>query len=82
MLPELSGAVSVYEVSPRDGLQIESKVLSVEEKKELVVALASAGLAQIEVTSFVSPRWVPQLADAAELIQALPVLPGVSYSAL
>jgi hydroxymethylglutaryl-CoA lyase len=82
MLPELSGFVSVYEVSPRDGLQNEARILSVADKKELVVALAAAGLSQIEVTSFVSPRWVPQLADAAELVQSLPALPGVVWSAL
>jgi hydroxymethylglutaryl-CoA lyase len=56
--------------------------LTVEDKRELVAALAAAGLSQIEVTSFVSPRWVPQLADAADLVQALPVIPGVTYSAL
>jgi len=82
MLPELSGSVSVYEVSPRDGLQNESRILSVADKRELIVALAGAGLSQIEVSSFVSPRWVPQLADAAELVQALPPLPGVTISAL
>jgi hydroxymethylglutaryl-CoA lyase len=82
MLPALSGSVSVYEVSPRDGLQNESRILSVADKKELIIALTAAGLTQVEVTSFVSPRWVPQLADAAELVQALPVLPGVTYSAL
>jgi hydroxymethylglutaryl-CoA lyase len=82
MLARLSGHVSVYEVSPRDGLQNESKILTVEDKRELVAALAAAGLSQIEVTSFVSPRWVPQLADAADLVQALPVIPGVTYSAL
>jgi len=82
MLARLSGHVSVYEVSPRDGLQNESRILTVEDKRELVAALATAGLSQIEVTSFVSPRWVPQLADAADLVKALPVIPGVTFSAL
>jgi hydroxymethylglutaryl-CoA lyase len=82
MFSRLSGSVSVYEVSPRDGLQNETRILSVADKKELVAALAAAGLRQIEVTSFVSPRWVPQLADAAELVRALPALPNVTYSAL
>jgi hydroxymethylglutaryl-CoA lyase len=82
MFSRLSGFVSVYEVSPRDGLQNETRILSVADKKELVAALAAAGLRQIEVTSFVSPRWVPQLADAAELVRALPALPNVTYSAL
>jgi hydroxymethylglutaryl-CoA lyase len=82
MLSQLSGAVSVYEVSPRDGLQNEAKVVSIDDKKDLILALTRAGLRQIEVTSFVSPRWVPQLADAAELVAALPATPGVTYSAL
>jgi hydroxymethylglutaryl-CoA lyase len=82
MLSGVSGPVVVYEVSPRDGLQNESKILSVSDKKELVAALVAAGLRQVEVTSFVSPRWVPQLADAAELVKALPAAPSVTYSAL
>ena len=82
MLSQLSGPVSVYEVSPRDGLQNESTVLPTADKRELVGALVRAGLRQIEVTSFVSPRWVPQLADAVELVGSLPASPGVTYSAL
>ncbi len=82
MLSGVSGPVSVYEVSPRDGLQNESKILSITDKQQLVAALVAAGLRQIEVTSFVSPRWVPQLADAAELVQSLPAAPGVIFSAL
>jgi hydroxymethylglutaryl-CoA lyase len=82
MFSQLSGFVSVYEVSPRDGLQNESKVLAVSDKVELVAALVAAGLRQIEVTSFVSPRWVPQLADAADLVRALPPAANVTYSAL
>jgi hydroxymethylglutaryl-CoA lyase len=82
MFSQLSGSVSVYEVSPRDGLQNESRILSVADKKELVAALVAAGLRQIEVTSFVSPRWVPQLADATELVRALPAVANVTYSAL
>ena len=82
MLSQISGPVSVYEVSPRDGLQNESKILSLDDKRALVNALVGAGLRHIEVTSFVSPRWVPQLADAGELMQALAVPPGVTFSAL
>ncbi|HET7172868.1 MAG TPA: hydroxymethylglutaryl-CoA lyase [Nocardioidaceae bacterium] len=63
--------VTIYEVGPRDGLQNEHEVLSVEVKAEFVRRLAAAGLRAIEVTSFVHPRWVPQLADASELIDAL-----------
>lgn len=82
MLSSLSGPVTVYEVSPRDGLQNEANILSIEAKRELIEALVQAGLRHIEVTSFVSPRWVPQLADAVELVQSLPAAPGVAFSAL
>jgi hydroxymethylglutaryl-CoA lyase len=82
MLSSLSGSVTVYEVSPRDGLQNETSILSLAAKRELIEALVQAGLRHIEVTSFVSPRWVPQLADAVELVQSLAPAPGVSFSAL
>jgi hydroxymethylglutaryl-CoA lyase len=82
MLSSLSGSVTVYEVSPRDGLQNETNILSLSAKRELIEALVQAGLRHIEVTSFVSPRWVPQLADAVELVQSLAPAPGVSFSAL
>jgi hydroxymethylglutaryl-CoA lyase len=82
MLASVSGSVSVYEVSPRDGLQNEASILAVEAKRELIEALVRAGLRHIEVTSFVSPRWVPQLADAVELVQSLAPAPGVTFSAL
>jgi len=82
MLSSLSGSVTVYEVSPRDGLQNETNILSLAAKRELIEALVLAGLRHIEVTSFVSPRWVPQLADAVELVQSLAPAPGVSFSAL
>lgn len=82
MLSGVSGAVSIYEVSPRDGLQNESRIIPLADKRELVAALVAAGLRHIEVTSFVSPRWVPQLADASELVQSLPPAEGVVFSAL
>jgi hydroxymethylglutaryl-CoA lyase len=63
--------VSVYEVGPRDGLQNESATVPVTVKAEFITRLAAAGLQTIEVTSFVSPRWVPQLADADELLDAV-----------
>jgi hydroxymethylglutaryl-CoA lyase len=63
--------VSVYEVSPRDGLQNESATVPLRGKLRLVDALVAAGLQRIEITSFVSPKWIPQLADADELAQAL-----------
>jgi hydroxymethylglutaryl-CoA lyase len=74
--------VTVYEVGPRDGLQNEAAIVPTEGKLALIGALAGAGIARIEATSFVSPRWIPQLADAAEVTAALPALPGVSYVVL
>jgi hydroxymethylglutaryl-CoA lyase len=70
-MPGLPAEVTIYEVGPRDGLQNEPGVVPVEVKAEFVQRLLSAGLATVEVTSFVHPRWVPQLADAEELISRL-----------
>jgi hydroxymethylglutaryl-CoA lyase len=63
--------VTIYEVGPRDGLQNESTVVPVEAKAEFIRRLLSAGLPVVEATSFVHPRWVPQLADAADLMERL-----------
>jgi hydroxymethylglutaryl-CoA lyase len=83
MFSALPEEVSVYEVSPRDGLQNEAAPVPLEDKLRLIRALIAAGLRRIELTSFVSPRWVPQLADADELIRALTPRPeGVTFSAL
>jgi hydroxymethylglutaryl-CoA lyase len=82
MLEELPDRVSVYEVSPRDGLQNEPKPIALEAKKRLIDALIAANLERIELTSFVSPRWIPQLADAEELIRTVLPHSGVSFSAL
>ncbi len=73
--------VRLLEVGPRDGLQNEPEVIATEVKIEYVRRLAAAGLKRIEVTSFVSPRWVPQLADASEVLAGLD-LPGVELSVL
>jgi len=80
--PGLPRAVRVYEVGPRDGLQAETAVLDVATKLALVERLVDAGLGVIEVTSFVSPRWVPQLADADEVMRRLPRRAGVRYPVL
>jgi hydroxymethylglutaryl-CoA lyase len=72
----------VYEVGPRDGLQNEAGTVPTPAKLELIERLALSGLRSIEVTSFVSPRWIPQLADADDLVPLLPALPGVVYGAL
>ena len=77
--------VSVYEVSPRDGLQNEKATVPLGEKLRLIEALTSAGLKRIEATSFVSPKWIPQLADADDVARALPRIAAgrpVTYSAL
>jgi len=74
--------VRLFEVSLRDGLQNESVVLRTEQKLELVGRLVAAGFRDIEVTSFVRPKWVPQLADAAEVIRGLPQVDGVRFWAL
>jgi hydroxymethylglutaryl-CoA lyase len=71
-LSQLPSRVTIYEVGPRDGLQNEAAVVPVEVKAEFIRRLAEAGLATIETTSFVHPRWVPQLADAAELLERVP----------
>lgn len=75
-------AVRITEVGPRDGLQNEAVHVPVEQKLELIERLVSAGLPEIEVSSFVSPQWIPQLADADEVVAALPDHEGVRYSAL
>ncbi len=67
----LPTSVTIYEVGPRDGLQNESAVVPVEVKAEFITRLVTAGLSTVELTSFVHPRWVPQLADAAELLDRL-----------
>ncbi len=69
--PGLPERVTIYEVGPRDGLQNEAAVVPVAVKAELVRRLVAAGLPVVETTSFVHPRWVPQLADAAELLAEL-----------
>jgi hydroxymethylglutaryl-CoA lyase len=80
--PDLPTRVEVYEVGPRDGLQNEAKVLPTAIKAELISRLAAAGLRTIEATSFVAPRWVPQLGDAAELMSRLDRVVGVRYPVL
>ena len=73
---------SIYEVSPRDGLQNEAALIPIDGKRRLVEALVAAGLTRLEITSFVSPKWVPQLADAEELAATMKPPAGVTYSAL
>lgn len=79
---QLPASVTVYEVGARDGLQNELRTLSVADKVKLVRALIAAGLKRIEVTSFVSPRRIPQLADAEKVLAELEAPEGVVFSAL
>lgn len=74
--------VTLVEVGPRDGLQNEAQAVSAEAKVALVHSLQAAGLKEIEVTSFVSPRWVPQMADNAQVMAKIQRVPGVRYSVL
>ena len=69
--PALPERVRIYEVGPRDGLQNEKAVIPVETKAEFIHRLVDAGLPVVEATSFVHPKWVPQLADAADLLDLL-----------
>src|SRR5690554_6319517 len=74
--------VHSVEVGPRDGLQTIQATIPTEGKVAFVNALSESGLEEIEVSSFVSPKWVPQLADAAEVFAQIRRVPGVVYSAL
>ncbi len=74
--------VTVYEVGPRDGLQNEAASIPAAEKVAFVDRLSAAGLPVIEVSAFVSPKWVPQMADAAEVFASITRRPGTRYAAL
>jgi hydroxymethylglutaryl-CoA lyase len=79
---QLPQRVKLVDVGPRDGLQNEKQMVPAATKIELVQRLQDAGLAEIEVTSFVSPKWVPQMADNAEVMAGIQRKPGVRYSVL
>ncbi len=78
----LPGSVRLVEVGPRDGLQNEQAVVGTRQKVELIDRLGAAGLRTIEVGSFVSPKWVPQMADTPDVLALLQRRPGVSYPVL
>ena len=78
----VSNHVRIVEVGARDGLQNEKTLLPADVKIALIDRLSSTGLQTIEATSFVSPKWVPQLADAAEVFAGIRKVPGVSYPVL
>ncbi|NVO27429.1 hydroxymethylglutaryl-CoA lyase [Donghicola sp. C2-DW-16] len=74
--------VEIFEVAPRDGLQNEKRLIPTAEKIALVDLLSQAGFRRIEVASFVSPKWVPQMADSAEVLAGITRGQGISYAAL
>jgi hydroxymethylglutaryl-CoA lyase len=74
--------IKIVEVGPRDGLQNEAKTIPTDVKVAYVDALSKAGLPEIEASAFVSPKWIPQLADAADVFKRIARRPGVVYSAL
>ena len=81
-LADVPPAVTIVEVGPRDGLQNEQQVVPLEAKIRLIEDLAEAGLKVIEAGAFVSPRWVPQMADSAEVLARIRRRPGVRYPVL
>ncbi|QQS55857.1 MAG: hydroxymethylglutaryl-CoA lyase [Candidatus Competibacteraceae bacterium] len=79
---QLPDTVKIVEVGPRDGLQNEPTAIATATKVELIARLGRAGLQAIEASSFVSPKWVPQMADNAAVMRAIERLPGVAYPVL
>ncbi len=82
LMKRLPTSVQIIEVGPRDGLQNERQSIPTDVKVEFIERLQSAGLKHIEATSFVSPKWVPQMADAREVLTRIHRSPGVTYAAL
>ena len=78
----MTSTITIVEVGPRDGLQNEKQLIDVATKVELIERLAGAGLKNVEAGSFVSPKWVPQMAASDEVMAAIKRLPGVSYPVL
>lgn len=78
----MSETVEIFEMGPRDGLQNEKRQIPTEEKIALVNCLSRAGFKRIEVASFVSPKWVPQMADSGEVLAGITRAEGISYAAL
>ena len=74
--------VQIVEVGPRDGLQNEKTIVPTNVKLSLINKLSDCGLTKIEVTSFVSPKWIPQMSDHKEVLEGIAKRPGISYSVL
>ena len=81
-LRKLSSYVKIVEVGPRDGLQNEKSIVPTDTKVSLIEQLASCGLSVVEATSFVSPKWVPQMGDNVDVMTRVQRMPGVTYSCL
>lgn len=81
-MSDLPKSISIHEVGPREGFQFEKGPIPTARKIELVDALSDTGLRRIQVTSFVSSKWVPQMADAEEITAGIKKVPGVMYDAL
>jgi hydroxymethylglutaryl-CoA lyase len=79
---KLPAEATIYEVGPRDGLQNEARQVPTAEKIRFIDSLVASGIRNIEITSFVSPKWIPQLADSAEVARGVHRVPGVRMSAL
>ena len=79
---KLPAEVTIYEVGPRDGLQNEARQVPTPDKIRFIDALVGAGIKAIEITSFVSPKWIPQLADGDDVAKLAKAPPGVTFSAL
>ncbi|WP_375460948.1 hydroxymethylglutaryl-CoA lyase [uncultured Enterovirga sp.] len=82
MQPDIAARVMIHEVAPRDGLQIEPRFVPTDEKVAWIDRLSGTGLAKIEITSFVSPKHVPALADGEEVVRRIRRQPGILYAAL
>jgi hydroxymethylglutaryl-CoA lyase len=78
----MAETVEIFEVGPRDGLQNETRLIATKDKIALVDCLSTAGFRRIEVASFVAPKWVPQMADSAEVLAGIKRGAGISYAAL
>jgi hydroxymethylglutaryl-CoA lyase len=81
-MARLPSKVRIVEVGPRDGLQNEKQEVPTKVKLELIERLADAGLRAVEATAFVSPKWIPQMADHTEVLEGIRRKPGVSYPVL
>ena len=74
--------VTIKEVGPRDGLQNEKVIVATPDKIAWINQLSRTGITSLEITSFVNPKWIPALADAAEVARGIERMPGITYSAL